>query len=95
MEVYLNITSPVLKRDGSIMTETELNAYLKRIAKRLGVPAREQGGSSVYSRVPQYVGNLVKQYLIEQGYDGIIMKDKNKTGKTARLLCFMKTITNC
>ena len=71
MDVFLNITNPLLKRDGSAMTESELNAYLKRVGKKLNIPDRELGNSSQFSRVPSYVGETIQAYLKEQGYDGI------------------------
>ena len=71
MSVFLNITNPLLKRDGGVMTESELNAYLKRVGKKLNIPERELGNSSQFSRVPSYVGETIQTHLREQGYNGI------------------------
>ena len=64
---------PFTKRDGSPMTESELQSRLARIAESLGFDYRDVRRYSQHSGVGRLPAaqNAVRKHLLEQGYDAI------------------------
>jgi len=71
LPVHANIQNPPLKKDGSYMTEGELQSFLSRIASGIGIPKSEHRGMAVYGGVKPPVYAKLKDELKARGYDGL------------------------
>lgn len=71
LPVHVNIKNPPLKRDGSFMSEGELQSHLSRIATSIGIPKDKHRGMAIYGGVKPDVTRALKEELIRRGHDGI------------------------
>jgi hypothetical protein len=67
----LSIHSYPKKRDGSIMTEGELQAFLSRAADKAGIPKSDQRGMAAYGGIKRGVYEKLKPELEAMGFDGL------------------------
>lgn len=67
----LSIQSYPKKRDGSPMTEGELQAWLGRVADKVGIPKSAQRGMAAYGGVKRGVYEQLKPELKRMGFDGL------------------------
>ena len=88
MPVYLSVRHPLLSRSGDVMSETQLQAYLSRIASKLGIPKDRHRAYSYGRSVDAAITKAVKDELIRRGYDGIPYRNSHEDRGSVSWIAF-------